>query len=136
MTVDEKVKEYLDRAFLLTGGSFLNGNTTINWKDFWTSNFSSDAKLFILEAAKMIQLEEHKQGVKKKRQRKPDELYFDYNKKEWFNLTEDIKTDLVSLYPQKDLQKEFKDLTGWLIKNAKSKRKNDFVKFVYGWFSR
>lgn len=90
----------------------------------------------VVEIAKMIQLEEHYAKVKRKRERKEGVLYFDYDKKEWFNISKELELELKELYPQKDVYVEFRAMTGWLIKNMGRKRKQDFVKFVHGWFGR
>ena len=117
MTADEKVKDYLKRALIVA-------NTDEKFRTCVTYTH-------IIETAKMIQLEEHRQGKKEKRTRKDKDCHFDYDTKEW-NISDDFVEILKGLY-SKDLKVEFTKMTGWLLSHPK---KHDFKKFVNNWLSK
>ena len=118
--VDEQVREYLGRAEKLNPDLI----------------YSRDTEVLIAQLLQTEEIQAKKKKVTKQRKRKDDEIYFDYDAKKWYNITDALVEELTSLCPQKDVKKEFEKMTVWLIKNMKTKRKQDFVKFVYGWFGR
>jgi hypothetical protein len=122
MTVDEKVKNYLDRALELSPTVTHDGKTFKTW-----------TKQEVIEIAKMIQLEDHKQVSKKKRQRNDKDVYFDYDEVKWYNLDSDFIKNMIDLHKDKDILKEMEKMTGWLVTRP---HKKNFKRFIANWLNK
>jgi hypothetical protein len=126
MNVDEKVKEYLDRAIQLLEENEARKGTTCGF----TFRYENSC---VIDIASLLQLEDHKQVSKKKRQRNDKDVYFDYEKNEWINLDSDFIKNMVNLHKDKDIPKEFEKMTSWLM--SRSHKKN-FKRFIVNWLNK
>lgn len=114
MTIDEKVKDYLERASKIANAF---ADYIVGFED-------------VVATASLLQQEDHFQGKKSKRNKKDPDISFNYETKEWTISDEYVKI-LQDLY-KKDLKEEFKKMTGWLLSHP---HKKDFKRFVDHWLS-
>jgi|GEM_PF-1752637 len=69
-----------------------------------------------------------KEGNKKK------EIYFDFEKRKFFNITIEDKAGWLDAYPAIDIDQQLREMREWLLANP-NKKKSNYRKFINNWLS-
>lgn len=72
---------------------------------------------------------------RRKEGRKEEDIYFNFDKAEFFNIAEKDLETWKKAYPKTDIKIELNKMASWLIADPK-RLKSNYKKFINGWLSR
>ena len=75
------------------------------------------------------------EGKNKEEIQKKKEIFFDFEKRKFFNITIEDKAGWLDAYPASDIDQEISKMREWLLGNPSKKKKN-YRRFITNWLSR
>jgi len=70
----------------------------------------------------------------RKEGKKKEEIYFDFEKRKFFNITIEDKAGWVDAYPAVDIDQQLREMREWLLANP-DKKKSNYKQFINNWLS-
>jgi len=88
-----------------------------------------------ISPALRLSLSLRNEGKNKEESLKKKEIFFNFEKRKFFNITIEDKAGWLDAYPACDIDQEIRKMREWLLGNPSKKKKN-YRRFITNWLSR